>query len=201
MADRIVLMVDGSFGFEMVCIIKYHSSPLNSRPWSLKINQETLECFTIFQSHGFSKSSKSSWISTPNMHPLADIIKKLETLKANKRIIPSHKTRPSTVARHRDHESLPFHFCHAWNSVLSSSETLSMGLDTLVTMSLIAGLYRNFLWLCMAMYEEPIFGTRNKSSHLSVGDLDMNTVSVLGKVRKDAICVNALDGFERKLGW
>ena len=56
------------------------------------------------------------------------------------------------------------------------------------------------------MYEEPIFG-KHKSSHLDVGDLDMNTVSILvdpctlssfnRKVRKDAICVNAPDGFAR----
>ena len=31
----------------------------------------------------------------------------------------------------------------------------------------------------MAMYQEPIFG-RNKSSHPSVDDLDINTVTVLG---------------------
>ena len=45
-ADLVLLMVDGSFGFEMVCILSLIF---------FKVIQETFEVLNILQSHGFPK--------------------------------------------------------------------------------------------------------------------------------------------------
>jgi ribosome biogenesis protein BMS1 len=74
-ADLVLLMIDGSFGFEMVCS---HFLYLNCMPIYL-FAQETFEFLNILQSHGFPK--------VIGILTHLDLIKKAATLKDTKKAL------------------------------------------------------------------------------------------------------------------